>query len=120
MAFVQAFVAMISSVNLLYILLHSWDEGSLMRQLLWEDHILHLFEGVSIRFLDALLCSCRWRLVLHGEARPNLAVRRHVRAILLHLLRHVLAQILPRWHPDRGSRREPTLHVGGLCVVLVS
>jgi len=33
MAFVQAFVAMISSVNLLYILLHSWDEGSLMRQL---------------------------------------------------------------------------------------
>ena len=33
MAFVQAFVAMISSVNLLYILLHSWDEGSLMRKL---------------------------------------------------------------------------------------
>jgi len=33
MAFVQAFVAMISSVNLLYILLHSWDEGSMMRQL---------------------------------------------------------------------------------------
>merc|ERR1719248_106893 len=33
MAFVQSFVAMISSVNLLYILLHSWDEGSLMRQL---------------------------------------------------------------------------------------
>merc|ERR1719281_1380727 len=33
MAFVQAFVAMISSVNLLHILLHSWDEGSLMRQL---------------------------------------------------------------------------------------
>merc|ERR1719207_57852 len=33
MSFVQAFVAMISSVNLLYILLHSWDEGSLMRQL---------------------------------------------------------------------------------------
>merc|ERR1719440_2084846 len=33
MAFVQSFVAMISSVNLLYILLHSWDEGSLMRTL---------------------------------------------------------------------------------------
>jgi len=33
MAFVQAFVAMISSVNLLYILLHSWDQGSMMRQL---------------------------------------------------------------------------------------
>jgi H+-transporting ATPase len=33
MAFVQSFVAMISSVNLLYILLHSWDEGSLMRKL---------------------------------------------------------------------------------------
>merc|ERR1719331_564372 len=33
MAFVQSFVAMISSINLLYILLHSWDEGSLMRQL---------------------------------------------------------------------------------------
>merc|ERR1711943_163607 len=33
MACVQSFVAMISSVNLLYILLHSWDEGSLMRQL---------------------------------------------------------------------------------------
>merc|ERR1711871_416537 len=33
MAFVQAFVAMISSINLLYILLHSWDEGSMMRQL---------------------------------------------------------------------------------------
>merc|ERR1712070_513989 len=33
MAFVQAFVAMISSVNLLHILLHSWDEDSLMRQL---------------------------------------------------------------------------------------
>merc|ERR1711976_299475 len=33
MAFVQAFVAMISSINLLYILLHSWDQGSLMRQL---------------------------------------------------------------------------------------
>jgi len=33
MAFVQAFVAMISSVNLLHILLHSWDEGSMMRQL---------------------------------------------------------------------------------------
>merc|ERR1712178_74135 len=33
MAFVQSFVAMISSVNLLYILLHSWDEGSMMRQL---------------------------------------------------------------------------------------
>merc|ERR1719231_277431 len=33
MAFVQAFVAMISSINLLYILLHSWDEGSMMRTL---------------------------------------------------------------------------------------
>merc|ERR1711972_771091 len=33
MAFVQAFVAMISSVNLLYILLHSWDEGSMMKRL---------------------------------------------------------------------------------------
>merc|ERR1711907_89240 len=33
MAFVQAFVAMISSVNLLHILLHSWDDNSLMRQL---------------------------------------------------------------------------------------
>jgi len=33
MAAVQAFVAMISSVNLLYILLHSWDEGSLMRKI---------------------------------------------------------------------------------------
>merc|ERR1711988_2027447 len=33
MAFVQAFVAMISSVNLLHILLHSWDENSMMRQL---------------------------------------------------------------------------------------
>jgi H+-transporting ATPase len=33
MSFVQAFVAMISSVNLLHILLHSWDENSLMRQL---------------------------------------------------------------------------------------
>merc|ERR1711870_114505 len=30
---VQAFVAMISSVNLLHILLHSWDEGSMMRKL---------------------------------------------------------------------------------------
>jgi H+-transporting ATPase len=33
MAFVQSFVAMISSVNLLHILLHSWDEGSMMRSL---------------------------------------------------------------------------------------
>merc|ERR1711937_726421 len=33
MAFVQSFVAMISSVNLLYILLHSWEPNSLMRQL---------------------------------------------------------------------------------------
>jgi len=33
MAFVQAFVAMISSLNLLHILLHSWEEGSMMRQL---------------------------------------------------------------------------------------
>jgi len=33
MAFVQSFVAMISSVNLLHILLHSWDENSMMRQL---------------------------------------------------------------------------------------
>jgi H+-transporting ATPase len=33
MAFVQSFVAMISSVNLLYILLHSWDKGSMMRKL---------------------------------------------------------------------------------------
>merc|ERR1719248_209617 len=33
MAFVQSFVAMISSVNLLHILLHSWDEGSMMRTL---------------------------------------------------------------------------------------
>merc|ERR1719156_319912 len=33
MAFVQSFVAMISSVNLLYILLHSWDENSWMKQL---------------------------------------------------------------------------------------
>merc|ERR1719217_248384 len=33
MAFVQAFVAMISSINLLYILLHSWDQGSMMRTL---------------------------------------------------------------------------------------
>merc|ERR1712023_356534 len=33
MAFVQSFVAMISSINLLYILLHSWDEGSMMRTL---------------------------------------------------------------------------------------
>merc|ERR1719230_1404294 len=33
MAFVQSFVAMISSINLLYILLHSWDQGSMMRTL---------------------------------------------------------------------------------------
>merc|ERR1711966_142396 len=33
MAAVQAFVAMIASINLLYILLHSWDEGSMMRKL---------------------------------------------------------------------------------------
>merc|ERR1719161_1922271 len=33
MAFVQSFVAMISSVNLLWILLWSWEENSLMRQL---------------------------------------------------------------------------------------
>merc|ERR1711998_365851 len=33
MAFVQSFVAMISSVNLLHILLHSWDENSLMKSL---------------------------------------------------------------------------------------
>merc|ERR1711968_67344 len=33
MAFVQSFVAMISSVNLLHILLHSWEENSLMKQL---------------------------------------------------------------------------------------
>merc|ERR1712190_264942 len=33
MAFVQSFVAMISSVNLLHILLHSWDKGSMMRKL---------------------------------------------------------------------------------------
>jgi H+-transporting ATPase len=33
MAFVQSFVAMISSVNLLHILLHSWDDGSMMRSL---------------------------------------------------------------------------------------
>jgi len=33
MAFVQAFVAMISSVNLLYILLHSWDDNSMMRKM---------------------------------------------------------------------------------------
>merc|ERR1711985_113402 len=33
MAFVQSFVAMISSVNLLHVLLHSWDEGSMMRSL---------------------------------------------------------------------------------------
>merc|ERR1711881_649450 len=33
MAFVQSFVAMISSINLLYILLHGWDQGSMMRQL---------------------------------------------------------------------------------------
>merc|ERR1712100_769468 len=33
MAFVQSFVAMISSINLLYILLPSWDQGSMMRQL---------------------------------------------------------------------------------------
>merc|ERR1711935_988679 len=33
MAFVQSFVAMISSVNLLHILLHSWDQNSMMRQL---------------------------------------------------------------------------------------
>jgi H+-transporting ATPase len=31
MAFVQSFVAMISSVNLLHILLHSWDENSTMK-----------------------------------------------------------------------------------------
>merc|ERR1712224_994637 len=33
MAFVQSFVAMISSVNLLYILLRSWEENSWMKQL---------------------------------------------------------------------------------------
>merc|ERR1712014_181243 len=33
MEFVQAFVAMISSVNLLCILLHSWDQGSMMKRL---------------------------------------------------------------------------------------
>merc|ERR1711896_54790 len=33
MAFVQSFVAMISSVNLLHILLRSWEEGSWMKQL---------------------------------------------------------------------------------------
>jgi len=33
MAFVQSFVAMISSVNLLHILLHSWEKDSMMRQL---------------------------------------------------------------------------------------
>merc|ERR1712025_430852 len=33
MAFVQSFVAMISSLNLLWILLRSWEENSLMKQL---------------------------------------------------------------------------------------
>jgi len=33
MAFVQSFVAMISSLNLLWILLRSWEENSMMRQL---------------------------------------------------------------------------------------
>merc|ERR1712182_187779 len=31
-----------------------------------------------------------------------------------------LAEILPRRHPDRGFAREPSLHVGGICVELVS
>jgi H+-transporting ATPase len=33
MAFVQSFVAFISSLNLLHVLLHSWDDNSMMRQL---------------------------------------------------------------------------------------
>ena len=93
MPFVQAFVAMISSVNLLYVLLHSWDEGSLMKT-------LGIPEGVSVRFLDIVLCSC-WRgLVLHGEACTNPVVWCYVCFDLLHLLRYVLAEILPGWHPD--------------------
>merc|ERR1711865_973154 len=35
-------------------------------------------------------------------------------------LLYILLQILPRWHPDRRSCRKPALHVGSLCVDLVS
>merc|ERR1712060_746001 len=86
MAFVQSFVAMISSVQLLHI----------------------------------LLCPCRWRLVLHGETRRNFDVWCNDCVVLLHVLRHVLAEILPRRYPDRRSLHERTQNVGGFCVGLVS
>lgn len=66
MAFVQSFVAMISSVNLLHILLHSWDENSMMRQLglggiSYGKITSSIYLKVSVSdFFDAFLCSC-WR-----------------------------------------------------------
>ena len=56
--------------------------------------------SVSVRFLDIVLRSC-WRgLGLHGEACTNPVVWCYVCFDLLHLLRYVLAEILPGWHPD--------------------
>merc|ERR1711977_671689 len=116
MAFVQAFVAMISSVNLLHILLHSWDENSLMRQLglggiSYGKITSSIYLKVSVSdFLTLFSARAGGDWFFMVKPAP----------ILIHLLRHVLAQILPRRHPDRGSRREPTVHVGGLCVELVS
>merc|ERR1711865_256599 len=77
--------------------------------LLRKDHFLNLPEGISVRFLDAFLCPCWWRLVLPGETRPNLAGWCNGCANLLHVLRHVLAQILPGRHPD------PRSSAGGSC-----
>merc|ERR1711988_1348315 len=65
MAFVQAFVAMISSVNLLHILLHSWDEGSLMKSIgiggiSYGKITSSIYLKVSVSDFLTLFCTCRW------------------------------------------------------------
>ena len=69
MAFVQAFVAMISSVNLLYVLLHSWDEGSLMKTLglggiSFGEITSSFFRKVSMSVLSDVFSDARSRSFL--------------------------------------------------------
>merc|ERR1711948_123580 len=124
MAFVQAFVAMISSVNLLYILLHSWDEGSMMKRLglggiSYGKITSSIYLKVSVSdFLTLFSARAGGDWFFMVKPAPILLCG----AMVALSCSTCFAMFWPKsnpWHPDRRSCREPPLLFAGLCVELV-
>merc|ERR1711998_196411 len=116
MAFVQSFVAMISSVNLLYILLHSWDEGSMMRTLglggiSYGKITSSIYLKVSVSdFLTLFSARAGGDWFFMVKPAPILLVG----AMIALSCSTCFAMFWPKSYP------EPSLHVGSFRVDLVS